>query len=201
MCSPSMKHVFAAHCALLGEVGVLVAEEVVFVPGGALWVLGDVVAAEEGEAGELCGGIEIEIGLAHVVLWRGGGGRPPPHGDVPRFLAAVGRLESRRWHNGRNALLDEGILVAADEDDLFRHRVRAFNDAYTLGGALDDGFERSVFGAEGDDVGEKKKKENLIDVDVGDDGMLRDGRIVGEIFGTEFAGFFASDGDEEDGAT
>src|ERR1051326_36773 len=32
---------------LLGEVGVLVAEEVAFVPGGALGILGDVVAAEK----------------------------------------------------------------------------------------------------------------------------------------------------------
>ena len=91
-------------------------------------------------------------------------------------------------------------MVAADEDDLFGHGVGAFDDAHVFGGALDHGFERSVFGAEGDDVCKGIQHKDLVDVDVGDDGMLGDGGIVGEIFGAEFAGFFAGDGDEEDRA-
>ena len=56
------------------------------------------------------------------------------------------------------------------------------------------------FGAESDDVGKRVEHENLVDIEVGDDGVLRNGRILGEIFGAEFASFFAGDGDEEDGA-
>ena len=138
MCSPSMKHVFAAHCALLGEVGVLVAEEVAFVPGGALRILGDVIAAEECEAGEFCGGIEIEVRLIHVVLRRVVGASHPAHGNAESFFAAVGRTESGRGHDGRNSLFDERILIAADEDDFLRDWIWTFDDAHALCGALDD---------------------------------------------------------------
>ena len=124
--------------------GVLVAEEVAFVPGGALWVLGNVVSAEECEAGEVCGVVEVEIGLVHVVLRRVVGGSHPAHGDFESFLAAVGRTESGRRHDGGDSLLDERILVAADEDGLRGDRVGAFDDAHALGGALDYGLERRV---------------------------------------------------------
>ena len=105
--------------------GVVVAEEIVGIPRGTRRILSDKPATEIRELCILHGLLEIEVWLLHVVLRL----------VIPRGFPVlengrgidfcVVRFESRSRIHGGDALLDEGILIAADEDDLFGHGVGA----------------------------------------------------------------------------
>src|SRR6187200_3038455 len=75
--------------------------------------------------------------------------------EPPKYLLAVHgwvlRRESRHQVHGGHALLDERVLVAADEDVLLGHRVGAKRIARTGGGLAYHVAERGVLRAERDD--------------------------------------------------
>src|SRR5204863_7542118 len=177
-------------------VGGVAAEKGVRLPARRRGVVGGFKEQAERELLVESRGLEID-GLVHVVGWGVVSVGEPVLED---FLFGRSRFEGDVAFDGGNALLDEIVLIAADEEIAERFGIGDGFDAHGLrdrGGACAEVgfFQAAYFQNFHRDDGEKH-----IYVDVGDDGFRRDGGVSGEIFGAEQALLFGGNQQEKDRA-
>src|SRR3977135_1049451 len=116
---------------------VAVAEEVAFVPGWALGIVGNQVAAQKDEAAVLGSFVEHESWLLHIVAGLMVSVCFPFREDRSRIDLGIGGLESRYRKDGGDSLLHKGILIAANKNDLLGHGVRTYAQMDALRGFVD----------------------------------------------------------------
>src|SRR5579872_1073221 len=109
----------SARARLLPE---FLGEEVAAVPGWSLRLLSHVVADQEVQTCALGRRIVIKR-LVHVVLGRVVEGGHPGLDDLLAIQLGVGTLQAIADVHRGNALADERVLVAADEEHFFRHGI------------------------------------------------------------------------------
>src|SRR5207237_3497419 len=116
------------------------------------------------------------------------------------FLLRSAKLEADVDFDGGNALLDEAVLITADEGVAERLGIGDGLDAHSLsdgGGAC---AEIGFFDAVDLENLQRNDGKKHVHVDVGDDGFRWDRRMSGEVFGAEKTLFFGGDEKEEDRA-
>src|SRR5260370_4732047 len=177
-------------------VGSIPPEEGVRLPARARGTVGGV---EEQSAREFLvesGGLEIDR-LVHVIGWRVVAVGEPV---LENFLFRCARFEGNVAFDGGNALLDEVVLIAADEEVAERFGISDGLDSHGLrnGG----GASAQVGFLEAADLEDFKRDDGKkhVHVDVSDDGFRRDSGMSREIFGTEQAFFFGGDEEKENRA-
>src|SRR5208283_1926541 len=100
-----------------------------------------------------------------------------------------------------NALLHEGILVAANEKILFRHGIGSEGITDSFRRRLHLLFQTRVLDAQNDQVLHVVVQTGrTVDVDVRSNRASRDGGKVREVIGTQQAHLFTGNKDEQDGA-
>src|SRR5713101_6935738 len=172
------------------------AEEGIGFPAGTC---GSVGGVEEQAAREFLvegGGLEIDR-LIHVVGWRVVAVGEPV---LENFLFRCARFEGNVAFDGGHALLDEVVLIAADEEVAKRFGI---GDGFDAHGLRDGGGASAEVGfLETADLEDFKRDDGKkhVHVDVSDDGFRRDGGMSREIFGTEQAFFFGGDEKKENRA-
>src|SRR5262249_44977559 len=98
----------------------------------------------------------------------------------------------------RNSLLHEGVLVAANEVNLFWHGIRTERVAKFPGGRHQGLVEARVLGTQANDVLHGKQHAGGdVDVDVGDDLLERDSWHMNEVVRAQQTHLFAGDKDEK----
>ena len=108
------------------------AEEVSFIPLRHLALLSDFVSDQEIHERPLRGGRKIQR-LIHIVLWSVVTSDEPLLYEFKPIDIWVCGFDAIGNVDRRNALQNEGILIAADEHDFFRHRIRTEIVSQSLG--------------------------------------------------------------------
>src|ERR1700675_3634838 len=115
-----------------------IAEKVPGVPARPARILRDIIAAQKNEPRIMYRRIKIQARLIHVILRLVVARRFPILKDFVRMDFRIRGLESGARKYRRNPLLDERILITANECDLLRHGVRTDAEIQPLRRSFDD---------------------------------------------------------------
>src|SRR5947208_1211200 len=172
-------------------------EEISLVPLGHTGSLRNFVSDQE--VHERTFGRRLEIDwLFHVVEWRVIARDQPFLNDVEPVDFRVSRLHAIGDIDRGHALQHEGILIAADEQDFFRHRIGAEIVTQSLSREIHFVGHAGVLAPQHDHVFHRKiGARRAVDIHVGDDRFQRDHWIMRKVVGAEQAHFFSGDEYEE----
>src|SRR3990172_4167449 len=134
------------------------AKEIAWIPFGSQRGVGDAIADQKAGSDHLDSTFPMNL-LCCIILWRVVDGAQPLKSDFFSLHAGIGTLKAAQQFYCRNALLDKGILVAANEANFFRSRIGAYFQADVFGGLDSDRPKRGMFCAQDHNIEYGKQHE------------------------------------------